>query len=223
MTDICCMEILLISATGFEIAPAMSILAASNGHYQGNRVKVLQGGIGLLSTAYQLTRQIHQSRPDFVLQAGIAGSFDSNRPLAEAVLVKEETVADLGVVENNRFQSVFDLKLIDAQAFPFNNGKLVNPDMSRWDFLHLKSVTAISVNEITTDAERIKEWKKKYQAETESMEGAALHYICLQEKIPFLQLRTISNVIGERDKSKWQMKEAIRVLNEYVMEILGRI
>lgn len=223
MTDICCMEILLISATGFEIAPAMSILGASNGHYQGNRVTVLQGGVGLLSTAYHLTRQIHQSRPDFVLQAGIAGSFDSNRPLAEAVLVKEETVADLGVVENNRFQSVFDLKLIDAQAFPFNNGKLVNPDMSRWDFLHLKQVTAISVNEITTDAERIKEWKKKYQAETESMEGAALHYICLQEKIPFLQLRTISNVIGERDKSKWQMKEAIRVLNDYVMEVLGRI
>ena len=45
------------------------------------------------------------------------------------------------------------------------------------------------------------------------MEGAALHYVCLSEKIPFLQLRSVSNYVGERDKSKWALREAIMNLN----------
>ena len=39
--------------------------------------------------------------------------------------------------------------------------------------------------------------------------GAALHYVCREMNIPFLQIRAASNYIGERDKEKWQMKEAI--------------
>jgi futalosine hydrolase len=42
------------------------------------------------------------------------------------------------------------------------------------------------------------------------MEGAALHYTCLMEKIPFMQLRSISNYIAERDKSKWGHEEIYR-------------
>ena len=55
--------------------------------------------------------------------------------------------------------------------------------------------------------------REKFGADIESMEGAAFHYVCLQQKIKFLQLRSISNVAGERDKTKWMMKEAINNLN----------
>jgi futalosine hydrolase len=52
------------------------------------------------------------------------------------------------------------------------------------------------------------------------MEGAALHYVCLQQEINFLQLRSISNIVGERDKQKWEMKEAIANLNMELKKIL---
>jgi futalosine hydrolase len=45
------------------------------------------------------------------------------------------------------------------------------------------------------------------------MEGAALHYVCLKEKIPFLQVRAISNYITRRDRNAWRMAEAIASLN----------
>ena len=51
-------------------------------------------------------------------------------------------------------------------------------------------------------------YENKFLPVIESMEGAALHYVCLMEKIPFLQIRSISNYIGERDKKKWNMKDA---------------
>ncbi len=53
------------------------------------------------------------------------------------------------------------------------------------------------------------------------MEGAAFHYVCLQEKIPFLQLRAISNYVGERNKANWNLNEAIRNLNKKLIEIVG--
>ncbi|ULT38317.1 hypothetical protein KRR40_24600 [Niabella defluvii] len=52
------------------------------------------------------------------------------------------------------------------------------------------------------------------------MEGAALHYVALMEKIPFLQIRGISNYVGERDKRKWNFKDAIDNLNNELVRIV---
>jgi futalosine hydrolase len=54
------------------------------------------------------------------------------------------------------------------------------------------------------------------------MEGAALHYTALMEGVPFLQLRAISNYIGERDKSMWKMAEAVSRLNEELQKLLTK-
>jgi futalosine hydrolase len=53
------------------------------------------------------------------------------------------------------------------------------------------------------------------------MDGAALHYACLIEHIAFIELRAVSNFVGERDKTKWKLIEAITVLNEKLRRILG--
>jgi futalosine hydrolase len=55
------------------------------------------------------------------------------------------------------------------------------------------------------------------------MEGGGLHYVCLQEKIPFLQLRSISNDIGERDKTKWDIRTAIANLNARLIDLFDKL
>jgi futalosine hydrolase len=52
------------------------------------------------------------------------------------------------------------------------------------------------------------------------MEGAAFHYVCLTEKVPFLQLRAVSNYVGERNKKNWNIKLAIENLNKATIEVL---
>jgi futalosine hydrolase len=42
------------------------------------------------------------------------------------------------------------------------------------------------------------------------------------ENIPFLQVRSLSNFVGERDKSKWQIKEAIENLNKELIPIISK-
>lgn len=157
-----------------------------------------------------------------ILQAGIAGCF-TNHNLAEIVIIKEDSFGDMGVTENNSFKNVFDLNLADKNACPFSNGLLINPNEKLLNILPLEKVSSITVNEITTNKEKI-EWHKQNSSPTvESMEGTAFHYVCLQEKIPFLQIRSISNYIGERDKTKWKLKESIAALNEKLILLIEEI
>jgi len=126
------------------------------------------------------------------------------------------------VQEKDGFKSIFDLGLQHAELPPFQKGLLINPHQKLLQASGLPLVSAITVNQITTAAEEINRLKQN-GAEIESMEGAAMHFACLQAGIPFIQLRSCSNAIGERDKSKWKMTEAIESLNNYLMKWIPTI
>jgi futalosine hydrolase len=79
------------------------------------------------------------------------------------------------------------------------------------------------VNEITTSKQKVQFYKKYFNPVIESMEGAALHYICLMEHIPFIQLRSVSNYIAERNKKYWNMKESIINLNNELINLLKNL
>jgi futalosine hydrolase len=55
------------------------------------------------------------------------------------------------------------------------------------------------------------------------MEGAALHYMGRDLNIPFIQIRAVSNYVGERNKAKWEMQEAIYNLNETLLQYLDAL
>ena len=208
------MKIYIASATILEIEPLLdsSFLREH---------KLVITGIGGISTAYQLSKVIAAERPGLIIQAGIAGAFDEALQLGSVVVVAQDRIADLGVMENNQWKDVFDLGLTRSDEGPFDNGWLKN-ESNIIKRSGLQTVNAITINEITTAASRISELKSKYDPSIESMEGAALHYVCLQEKIEFLQLRAISNYIGERDKSKWKIKLAIKNLNDALADLIEK-
>ena len=212
------MPILLCAATAFEIQPTIEFIRK-----QGlTDIDILITGIGLTATTYHLTKTVYTNRPQFILQAGIAGALDERLSLTKVVAVKNETIGDLGVEENGTFNPVFDLKLGDENTFPWTNGQLCNTREILGQ-TGLPLVNGVTINEISTNQQRIQYYKNHLGAAIESMEGAALHYVALLESIPFLQIRSLSNFAGERDKSKWEMKEAIDSLNLELQNLLFKL
>jgi futalosine hydrolase len=43
------------------------------------------------------------------------------------------------------------------------------------------------------------------------------------EKVPFLQIRAISNMTGDRDKSRWKLKEALVSLHEKLVVMIQKL
>lgn len=211
------MNYLFVAATATEIKPFINFCRKNVANLQ---IDFLLTGVGMLQTSYNLTKQFTIKKPGLVIQAGIAGCFDRKQELAKTWMIKEEILADLGAEENGKFADVFDLQLIKPNQNPFIKKKLVNPNIKMFDRFNFPPVIAISVNEITTSKKRIATLQKKYNPLLESMEGAAFHFVCLKENIPFVQLRCSSNYVGERNKAKWKIKEAIHNLNQELIRIV---
>lgn len=210
------MRIVITAATSLEFTALENALAKQPAK---QHITFTATGVGMLATTYSLI-QIAATRPNLIIQMGIAGCFNQSYPLATVLAVQQEYLGDTGVEEDNTFKDIFDLQLAQPNEFPFKNKALTNPWLAKYLNMDLARVAAVTVNEVTTNIQRINVLQKKYNPVIESMEGAALHYVCLRNDIPFLQLRALSNYVGERDKNKWQIKTALDNLRATMLELL---
>ena len=211
------MPILLCAATAAEIEPTLLFIKTQN---LSNQVEVLLTDIGLLQATYTITKAAAVLKPSVMIQAGVAGCFDESIQLGTTVTVLRETVGDMGVLQNNTFTSAFGMGLLKGNERPWTEEKLENPHTDLIKKASFVLADGVTVNEISTNEERISYYKNGLGATAESMEGAALHYVGLMENIPFLQLRTFCNYVGERDKGKWRMELAIDNLNQALQNVL---
>jgi futalosine hydrolase len=180
-------------------------------------------GVGVISTVYHLMEMLSKEKFDLMIQVGIAGSFDQQIPLGNAVNIEKESIAEMGVVENNEYKDIFKLGLADANVAPYSDGLLLNPHKHLLAASGLTNVTGVTNNEITTDPIKIERYKHVYNATIESMEGAAFHYIGIMKSIPFIQIRGISNFVGERNKKNWKIDEAILAYTKAYNSLLQQL
>jgi len=211
---------LVIAATPAEIAPFLDLLRKP-GNPLANRsdIDVLITGVGLTATTWSITRQLHTKRPGCIIQAGLAGCFDHEIELSSVLAVKQDLIADQAVMEAGIFKPIGEIGLLAPNRPPYKKGWLVNKSETL-KLCRLKKVKAISVNEISTSPGKINAYRDAFDPVLESMEGAALHYCCIMENIPFLQLRAVSNYIGERNKRNWMLQPSIQNLNKELVALL---
>lgn len=222
------MRILFVGATCFELYQFFENLVEIEGEgknifrykWYDLEIDLLIPGIGMTFTAYHLTRALYTTKYDLVINAGIAGTFRDELSIGTVVNVKSEQICDLGIEEGNGVLSLFDAGFMECDQFPFENGRMVNPN-------HFKELELASVNGVTGNishgtAESITKISGKFDPDVESMEGAAVFYVCLHEKVPFLEIRAISNYVESRDTTKWDIPLAIENLTDELFRFLRK-
>ncbi|MCX6305865.1 MAG: futalosine hydrolase [Bacteroidetes bacterium] len=228
------MRFLLVAATTFEVRPILDRLTLigrqddylSLYQYHSHFIDVLIPGIGMVPTAYHLGRQLAVQQYDLAINAGIAGTFNKSLPIGTVVNVVEDCVPELGAEDGDRFLSVFELGLSDPDAHPYHGGKLtVEPILSeilkKYTIIgKLPYVKAITSNTVRGNGESIDRILRISPADIESMEGAAFFYACLSGRVPCLQIRSISNLVEERDKSRWNLDLALKNLNRILWKMV---
>ena len=66
----------------------------------------------------------------------------------------------------------------------------------------------------------IKKIKNRLNPDIETMEGAAIFRVCNDFNIPCMQIRSVSNFVGERNKKNWDIDLAIKNLNLSLKKII---
>ncbi len=220
------MRILITAAEEEEIITAKQ---AYNSLVQDlkNRINVtfMLTGIGTTSTTYRLTKELCNSnlKYDLVVNIGIAGSFSLDHPIGSIARIEREFFGDLGFETFSGFQTLFDYKILDENTHPFKNGALIAPILETKIEDSIKDIpkaTSVTVQTVSGLPEKREQLIKGFTPQIESMEGAAFFYICILENIPFIELRSVSNEVGERDRSKWNIPLALDSLKEGVKKLL---
>jgi len=227
------LRILLVAATLFEIRPFLEKLSPlgkqneylSTYKYHNLDIDLLIPGVGMIPTAYLIGRQLALHHYDLAINAGIAGTFNKSLPPGSVVNVVEDCVPELGAEDGDHFLSVFELGLADPDAYPYHRGKLINDPAEHNLPGHnevirkLTKVKAITSNTVRGNVYSIARIRLIAEADIETMEGAAFFYACLSEKVPCLQIRSVSNLVEERDKSRWNLDLALKNLNRVLWDI----
>jgi futalosine hydrolase len=221
------MNLLIVAATKQEIQPLLDHISfigqPESGVYKSINIDFLITGVGMVATAYHLGKTLNKSY-NFVVNLGIAGSFKKDLALGEVVNVVDDCFSELGAEDGDSFLNLIEMGLQQKEDYPFNNGWMQNKKvLNNETVVALPKVKGITVNKVHGKNESIKNIQELYNPDVESMEGGAFFYCCMKEKVPFIQIRAISNYVEKRDKSKWNIPLAIKNLNEKAIEIINSI
>ncbi|GFK92389.1 Futalosine hydrolase [Fundidesulfovibrio magnetotacticus] len=200
----------------------------------GREALLLVTGVGPLNAALEVGAALEAARAEGLelsgaLCLGVAGSFDSARaPLGSAVLADAELYPDYGVAGPGQLADANDFGFAQWEGPSgrvFQRLGLVPGEAARAMDLALPDnwprglfVTSAAV---TASAVRAEALAARHGALAENMEGFALALACLARGLPFLEVRTISNAIGERDRANWKLHEALAGLEAALDALLG--
>ena len=171
-------------------------------------VEVLIGGVGPVDAAARVSRALAQKRYDVVINAGIAGAFRGIANVGDGVIVGEELM-EVNIEGGERISlpdGAFIADRVPADA------QLIEA-ITALGFPQLRGITVAQVTATDATADRL----RARGAEIESMEGFAVLRAAQLAGVPALELRGISNIVGDRDKSEWDFEAGLgglrRVLN----------
>ncbi len=217
------MKILIVSATKFEIQALINSMDEVKDlnkkivscKYKNHSIDFLITGVGMVATAYYVGKTIN-GEYEAAFNMGICGSFNRNLEIGTVVNVYEDSFSELGAEDGEQFLSLEELKLEGVTKI--TNYKFQIPNVV---IEHLPKVNGITVNTTHGNEQSIEKVFRKFHPMVESMEGAAFMFACENEKIPYVQIRAVSNFVEKRNKDAWNIPLAIENLNNKVLEILN--
>lgn len=177
------------------------------------RFDVFLAGVGPAAAAANTARILATAEYDLAVSAGIGGGFPGRAEIGSLVVANEIVAADLGAETPEGFMS------LDELGFGFTRVQvdlcLVNRLTEALLAANLPVSTApvLTVSTVTGTAVRAAEMAAREPgAAAEAMEGYGVAIAAQDCGVPVLEIRSISNLVGPRDRSAWRIKEALDAL-----------
>jgi len=174
-------------------------------------VEVLVTGVGPVEAAAQVSRALAMSRYDLVIDAGVAGALPGFAQIGDGVVVADE---------------MLELDIEGGQAIALPDGATVHDrassDLALTDrvvelgFRALRGVTVSRVTATDQTARRL----AALGAQVESMEGFAVLRAAEIAGVTAIEVRGISNRVGDRAESRWDWAAGVAGLERILTALL---
>lgn len=205
------------------------------GRVTGKRVILAVSGIGKVNAAHATTSLIHEFPPAMIINIGIGGAYPSSGlKTGDVAIAEKEIYGDEGVLLKDGFHGLdlIGIPLVKRgrkkyfNAFPLDKPLIRKAVRAAQLVTHhaspvtVKKGTFLTLSTCTGTKKRAIELERRFGAVCENMEGAAIAQICSIYGIPFAEIRGISNIVEDRDLSKWNIKLAAENCQKAALEFI---
>ena len=224
--------IILACATELELRHALARTggAAETGRrmrFAGLDIMPGVAGVGPVAAALNAGELLERHRDAAgILNLGICGSFDPLLPLGAVCVANAEIWPEYGVNFSSGAEEPFSFQMLpDLNLSPVNRLDLDPPSAARAMGLALPDTwsrgPSLTVAGVSGDPERAAMLLARHDAATENMEGFSLALAARRRGLPFLEVRTVSNIVGDRDKTRWNFRLALEALQSVLPTLAG--
>ncbi|HZW53381.1 MAG TPA: futalosine hydrolase [Candidatus Elarobacter sp.] len=164
-------------------------------------VEVLATGVGPVEAALRTAQALASKRYDAVINAGIAGGFRDRCTVGDAVVCSREDYAELGLEDGTAFPLPGGLKLVrHVEAEP----GLLRPFLA--GLIPVIVGRGVTSAVVTSTTARALVLAHRFRADVESMEGFAVLRAAQLAGVPAIEIRGVSNLVGERATNEWDFR-----------------
>ncbi len=210
---------LVVAATEMELAPVREKFGA-----QRKDVRCLVSGVGPVEAALHVARCLatHSGQITGVIHCGVAGAYlETGLGLLDTVLARDEVLAELGICTGSGIEDFVGNSLVvnrvvslESKLFTRVCGVLAAEKISA------STGRMLTVSCVSGTAARGNYLRDRYQAIGECMEGAAVARVCAEFGVDCAEIRTVSNMVEDRDVSRWRLAEACAINGRIINRIL---
>ncbi|MGV9851076.1 futalosine hydrolase [Streptomyces sp. NPDC003442] len=187
---------------GFTIAGPATARPVAAGSVAAGPATTAPGAAGSTTTA---TARPATTAPS---TAGPSTAPPAAARLGSVVVADAIVAADLGAETPDGFAAVTDLGFGTVEHLP--PAPLVAAVAEATDAVR---GTVLTVSTVTGSAERAAELLRRHpRAVAEAMEGFGVAEAAAAQSVPALEVRTVSNAVGPRDRAAWRIGEALEAL-----------
>lgn len=234
-------DILILCATEFEISYFLNlcpgnIIKKTRGqtiisgnipkkkYNQDKKYNLVITGPGVFNASHALTVYLEQASPGLIVLTGIAGAFKSaDLDIGDIAIATREQYIHTGIQTDGIKNAPLPFDLIEKN--PLSRQGIYPFESDLVDHYHdilykgLSNGTKIikgafiTVSSITSSFLQAGILYSAFASPVmEAMEGAACAHIAALYDVPVIEIRSASNFVGERDKSKWDIDFAAKKL-----------
>ncbi|MYW00950.1 futalosine hydrolase [Streptomyces sp. SID3343] len=214
------MRVLVITAVSAE----RDAVLGGTRSWRTPAVDAVAVGVGPAAAAAGTAAALARDPYDLVLSAGIGGGFAGVAPVGSTVLATRIVAADLGAETADGFVPIEELGF-GTGAFEADPDRLAHAgDALRAADIPLTVGPALTVSTVTGTAARAALLSERHPgAAVEGMEGFGVATAAAAFGVPVLELRTISNAVGPRDRAAWRIPAALAALTTAFAALEGSL
>lgn len=191
------------------------------------KVAILATGAGPVHVAAALGALLPNLKPSSLILTGCGGGFqEAGLAPGDLALATEEINPQLGIEAPSGNDPVIPLSFL-PNRFPLDRTLARGAREAIKTAGHLEGVNIhlgpfVTVATVTSTKTRSARYYKDYCAIVENMEGFSAVALCQLYQVPVIEIRSVSNYVGDYDREAWELELAFERSQQAVLSLIEK-